>query len=185
MTTLTALKTTINEAIENTNLEAKKLQGRKIQNSERAKVTAACLAIAQQHHNSILVLLSNNSPLHATAFSLLRVFLEATIRGLWLAKIATDDQINLLKINSLEFPYFKTMFKELGEASNSKKNHQTINNAWSMLCSYTHTGEYQIQHWMNNLDIEPNYSEDQILELIKQTQNIANLTYAAIHSILD
>lgn len=182
---MTTLQTKITEAIEKANSQAKELHGRKIHNSERAELTAACLAIAQQHHNSILILLRNNPPLHATAFSLLRVFLEATIRGLWLNKIATDDQINLLKINSLEFPYFKTMLKELGESSNSKKSHQTINNVWSMLCSYTHTGEYQIQHWVNNLDIKPNYSEDQILKLINHTQNIANLTYTAVHSISD
>lgn len=144
MTTLTALKTTINEAIENANLEAKKLQGRKIQNSERAEVTAACLAIAQQHHNSILVLLSNNSPLHATAFSLLRVFLEATIRGLWLAKIATDDQISQAKIKFPKKIPLKAMIRELDNKIDVEKKYELKNDVYSLLCSYTHTGESQI-----------------------------------------
>lgn len=38
--------------------------------------------------------------------------------------------------------------------------------AWSHLCDYTHTGTLQVQRWNKFDAIEPNYSDDEILEVI-------------------
>lgn len=73
---------------------SQRLHGAHLKSDIRSKTAAACFAIAQQHHSSILILLSNQPALEATAMALLRPLLEATYRGIWVSRCASDEQVD-------------------------------------------------------------------------------------------
>ncbi len=62
-------------------------------------------------------------------------------------------------------------------------SHQSIYKNWSALSAYTHTGELQVQRWLKTNDIEPNYTESEVSELIKVSGLIAGLAYRAVLAI--
>ncbi len=59
--------------------------------NDRVRAAASCLAIAQEHHHSIVLLVKHS--LYASSFALIRVVFEAYVRGKWLALCATDAQV--------------------------------------------------------------------------------------------
>ena len=174
----------IHEIIENAYLKANQcaqlIHGRRVKTDTRSDVAAGCFAIAQQHHNSILILLKNNPPLYATAFSILRSLLEATIKGIWLFHTATDEEIKKFPVENLK-KTVNTMIKEIGEQMGKKSSINT--NYWKTLCSYTHTGESQIQHWINTNNLEAYYPEESLRELLKKTEQISSLLYSQIMTL--
>lgn len=54
-------------------------------------MSGGCLAIAQDHHHAIVVLL--DSKLYASVFALVRIAFEAYVRGEWLGLCATDAAV--------------------------------------------------------------------------------------------
>ncbi|HEY0563179.1 MAG TPA: hypothetical protein VGD04_07620 [Methylophilus sp.] len=67
-----------------------------------------------------------------------------------------------------------------GEFDNHLSNVYSIN--WKQLCDFTHTGIQQIQRWNTSSGIEPNYSENEILDVIRFSRIYA---YAAAVSIAE
>lgn len=157
------------KACEEANFIAQELHGLSLKSDFRSKAAAACFAIAQQHHSSILILLSNKPALEATAMALLRPLLEATFRGLWISHCATDEQVNNFVSGDKRQLDMASVIQALGELFNKEMARKVLHtNAWPILSSYTHTYEYQIQRWISTNAIEPNYSFDEIIWLLER-----------------
>lgn len=175
------IKIQLLEAIEEANEIASKLQEKKLKNDLRSKLAAACFAVSQQHYNSILLLLSRNPPLQATAFALFRPLVESCIRGLWLSHVASDAEVDEYLSSGTKLD-MASMLRKLDSAL-GLSSHQSIYKNWSALSAYTHTGELQVQRWLKTNDIEPNYTESEVSELIKVSGLIAGLAYRAVLAI--
>jgi len=172
----------LSKAIDEANGLAAKLHGRKLNGDFRSKVAAACFAVSQQHHNSILILLSRNPPLQATGFALLRPLVESVVRGLWLSHIATDVQVDEY-VNSGTKLDMASMIKSLDGVTGLNAYQSMYKQNWSVLSAYTHTGEFQVQRWLKTNDIEPSYSEPEIAELIRLSGLVAGLAFQAVVAI--
>jgi hypothetical protein len=172
----------LSKSIDEANEFAAKLYGRKLNDNYRSKVAAVCFAVSQQHHNSILVLLSRNPPLHATGFTLLRPLVEAVVRGLWLSHVATDAQVEEY-VNSGTKLDIASMMKSLDSVTGLTAYQSIYRKNWSALSAYTHTGEMQVQRWFKTNDIEPKYSAQEISELIKLSGLVAGLAFQAALAI--
>ncbi len=175
---------TLDEAQAEANQIARSLQGIKLRGDFRSRVAFACFAIAQQHHAAILILLANSPPLHATAFALLRLLMEATLRGEWISHCATDEQVkcfasgdkNQLDMSSL----VRALEKQLGDL----KVHEVLyKNNWSVLSAYTHTYEHQILHWLNDNDVSSDYSPEQVQWLISTASPFLKLCAASVRRL--
>ncbi|WAG77696.1 hypothetical protein LMK08_20365 [Metapseudomonas furukawaii] len=160
---------------------AEALHGRHIKGDLRSRLCAACFAVSQEHHNSILILLSRNPPLQATAFALLRPLTESTIRGLWLSHVATDEQVENYVQSGTKLD-MTSMITLVGKAAGGNA-HQTIYRHWSSLSAYTHTGEHQVQRWLLTENIEPSYSASALSELVNLTGVVAELAFQAVVAI--
>ena len=172
----------LSKAIDKANDLATRLNGRRINGDYRSRVAATCFAVSQQHHNSILILLSRNPPLQATAFALLRPLVESVIRGLWLSHIATDTQVEDY-VNSGTKLDMASMMKKLDSVTELTAFQSIYKDNWSSLSAYTHTGELQVQPWFKTNDIEPSYSEAEISELIRLSGLTAELAFQAVVAI--
>ncbi len=108
-------------------------------------VLAACfISMAMSHHESLL-LLSRNERLIGSAFALFRPLVEAVFRGLYTGFLATDAQVQEIKVGHEPYPRFNDLAESLDKVLSAggfftKYSGQT----WRTLCSYTHTGLEQL-----------------------------------------
>ena len=155
---------------------------RRLPANTRVRAAAGCLAIAQDHHHAIVVLL--DARLYASCFALLRVAFEAYVRGEWLALCATEKQIRKFlkggeppRIDDLLGALQKTeAFKEGRLAQIKKKN-------WRSLCAYTHTGGLHVQRWNTADGIEANYSLEELIEVLRFADIVATLSVLGVLSL--
>ena len=171
----------LNDAFQEANNETEILLTRKIHSDLRSKTAGAYFAIAQQHQYSIFLLLANSPPLHSTAFSILRPLTEVVIKGLWIKLSATESQIQKT-ISGKNIKSTDEMVRLIASKYNSSKNEINKEN-WNALSSYTHSGHLQLQNWIHSTNVEPNYSEESISELIKLTRLASKLAYHAVFTI--
>lgn len=148
----------------------------------RTRAAAACLAIAQDHHHAIVVLL--DARLYASVFALVRVAFEAYVRGEWLALCATEAEVDKF-LKCEEPPKIGVLLAELEgtPAFSEKILSQFKKQTWTSMCAYTHTGGLHVQRWNTEDGIEPNYSVDEVLEALRFADIIASLSVLGVLSL--
>lgn len=133
--------------------------------SNRARAAGSCFAIAQDHHHAIVLLVEHC--LYASAFSLLRSSFEAYVRGQWLAHCATDEQIEKY-LKGCSPPKIDTLLAAVEKTPGFSEQVLSRVKAkdWDTMCAYTHSGGLHIQRWNTSDGIEPNYSPEEVLEVL-------------------
>jgi hypothetical protein len=155
-----------------------KLNEATINATTRNRVVAACFAVALDHFDAVLTLLARNPKIYSSAFALTRLVFESYIRGMWFMYCTVDDEIEKFSNGTFELPKTPKIIAAIEIAGNfdGKQLSRTYSNDWKHLCDYTHTGTLQVQRW-NKLDsVEPNYSDDEAIEVINFTKAYALLT---------
>lgn len=155
---------------------------RKLPANERTRAAAACLAIAQDHHHAILVLL--DARLYASVFALVRVTFEAYVRGEWLALCATNAEIDGF-LKGEEPPKMGALLAAIEgtPAFNEKILSQVKKQTWASMCAYAHTGGLHVQRWNTEDGIEPNYSADEVLEALRFADITASMSVLGVLTI--
>jgi len=152
--------------------------------SNRVRAAASCFSIAQDHHHAIVVLLE--AGLYASCFALLRVAFEAYVRGEWLALCATDAQVRQF-LKGREPPKIDVLLGTLKRRDVFKEGVLSIikKRSWKALCAYTHTGGLHVQRWNTSRGIEPNYSIDELLEVLRFADIVATLSVLGVVSLMN
>ena len=134
----------------------------------RKRVVAPCFAIALDHFDAMLALFGRSLKICSSAFALTRLVFESYVRGMWLMYCATDEQIENFSEGTFQLPNkIKVMIDSIEKTCNFDGQLSiSHSSAWSHLCDYTHTGTLQVQRWNKFDAIEPNYSDDEIIEVI-------------------
>jgi hypothetical protein len=147
--------------------------------NNRVRAAAGCLAIAQDHHHAIVVLLDHGR--FASAFALVRVAFEAYVRGEWLALCASDQQVEEF-VHGEEPPRFRVLLEELEQMPAFKQQvlSQMKAQAWDAMCAYTHTGGLHVQRWNTPTGIQPNYDEDELREVLSFAETIGSLAVIGV-----
>jgi hypothetical protein len=178
----------LEEAISEANQRALELHGLSLKHDDRSRTAAALFAIAQQHQSAILILLRNKPPLQATAFSLLRLLLETTVRGVWVLRCATETQVQNVIEGKQKQLDMSSIFASVDKALSDSAGHDVpakslYEKHWKVLSAYTHGYEQQVQRWIATKDIEPSYPEEEIEELISHSDRIAKLAFASAKAL--
>lgn len=97
----------MHRAKEMNDLIAKRLAG-KYPYDDRRALLAAFLSIAQSHHEAIILLVAQER-LVSSAFALFRSMVEAAYRGLFVAFLATDDQVETVKAGGEPYGHFNKL----------------------------------------------------------------------------
>lgn len=116
-----------------------------------------------EFHKAILSLITNK--FYGAAFALERPILEATVRA-HLVVFVEDDILK--KILDDEYrTNFGTVGKEIDDAFRLEgKFENFLTKAKDALHGYTHVGMHQLGRRFNGTDLVPNYSEEEITEVI-------------------
>jgi len=143
-----------------TSIHEKSLPG-----SNRSRAAGSCYAIAQEHHHSIVLLIEHQ--LYASSFTLLRSSFEAYVRGQWLALCATDTQVEQY-IRGWEPPKINALIEAVEKTPGFTEQvlSRVKSQGWDTMCGYTHTGGIHIQRWNTSDGVEPNYSVEEVLEVL-------------------
>ncbi len=137
----------------------------------RSRLAVRCFYVALEHQRAIVLLISHN--LHGSAASLVRILFEAYIRGLWLFRCASDEDLqHFMKEDKLK-KKFEDLIKDIEKRSGDDELILSMirSKAWSAMNSYTHTGMSQLGRYNSSQAIEPNYQEDEVIEAL----NFANV----------
>lgn len=152
---------------------------RELPSNSRVRASAGCLAIAQDHHHAIVVLL--DAKLYASTFALVRVAFEAYVRGEWLALCATDTEVRKF-LNGKEPAKIDALLEALEETPTFQEQalSRIKKRTWKSMCAYTHTGGLHVQRWNTADSIEPNYSVEELLEALQFADIIASLSVLGV-----
>ncbi|KAB0670548.1 hypothetical protein F6V30_10450 [Oryzomonas sagensis] len=149
--------------------------------NNRVRAAAPCYAIAQDHHHSIVLLIENR--LYASSFALIRLEFEAYIRGLWLSQCATDVRVDRF-ISGKKCKFLETNSLISDIEKNYKENEKTLSKikkqGWDSMCAYTHTGGIHVQRWNTSEAIEPNYSKEEVEEVLNFSEMFGALATIGI-----
>lgn len=173
------------EAREEASSLGKRLYGTLLKSDLRSRVALSCFAIAQQHHSAIIVLLSQPQPLQSSAFSLLRPLAEATFRGFWIDRCASDEKIENILSGDKKQIDTATIIRELLVAVGQSDKHSSFyKRVWPSLSAYTHSYEESLHPWLSGRDIEPSFAEDRLLSLLTRASLMAKLIEAGVRSLI-
>jgi hypothetical protein len=158
---------------------AQRLDGLDIPRERKILLAVSCYDVVIEHHIGIATLLSSH--INGSAFALIRPTFETFVRGVWLRRCATEDQISQYineKID-LRFGQLLEAIEKLdafqdGMLSNLKKS------VWRAMNSYTHGGMQQAGRRTRGAYIEPDFRPEEIVEVIKLAGTFALLAFQQI-----
>lgn len=141
------------------------LSGKKLSLSDRTALPAGCFDVAVEHQNGIVVLCASGH--FGPAFALIRIIFEACVRGVWLHNCATEQEIAQYKNDTLDRKFYSILqaveqlegFNE-GILGNVKRKY------WTAMNSFTHTGILQVSRRLSDDSLGPNYSDEEVLEVL-------------------
>jgi len=151
----------------------------KISGADRCKIPGLLFDIAIEQHAAIVQLI--DARLYAGAYALVRSEFEAFVRGLWLHHCATDAQIDKF-LRRDDIPKIGALIDEVEamDGFGDKILSGIMANAWKGMNGYSHSGTHQITRRMSEGTIEPNYRADEILEVLRFADTMAQMALAEI-----
>ncbi len=158
------------------------IDGLEVSSEDRVRIAAGRLDTALEHHKAILLLVSRS--FYGSAFALVRLLFEAYIRGLWLHRCASATQLELFKAEKLD-KGFGTLIGEIEKIDGFEEGilSDTKLKSWKSMNSYTHSGFMQIARRNTASTIEPNYTEEEILEALNFSAAVGLLSALEIAHI--
>jgi hypothetical protein len=139
---------------------ARTAQGVQFPASDRSRLSAALMDQVHEHHESIRLLLEND--LVGSAFALVRITFETAVRGIWLFRCASDDEVGQFKADRLEKRFGELIAAvEASVGAPGTALSQAKRRFWGPMCSYAHGGYLQAVRRISATEIGPNYSEEE------------------------
>jgi hypothetical protein len=136
--------------------------------------------LAIEHHVAIVNLAS--ARMYGSAFALLRAALEAFVRGAWLQRCATPEQLDaFVAKEELPTPFGALIDGIEAHADFSDKMlSQLKHSSWKGMNSYTHGGMLQLGRRIKGDTIEPNFGPEEVFEVLKASGTFALLALRQI-----
>ena len=144
----------------------------------RSRLAVGCLDTALEHQKAIVLLVAKQ--LHGSAFALVRSIFEAYVRGIWLHRCA--EEADLEKFVKGHIPKFSMLLDAIERLDGFENGVLSVakDHSWKIMNSFTHTGFDQIVRRHTENTIEPNYDEEEILEVVNFANAIGSLAAIAI-----
>jgi hypothetical protein len=155
-----------------------KLDNLGIQTDHRSLIAFGCFDLTCEHREGIVLLIYHK--LYGPAFALARSVFESFVRGVWLYRHATDQDIEAFREEKLNRT-FESLIKDIETLEEFKVGllSDLKNQGWKALNSYTHTGFQHITRRVKSEALEPNYHDDEIEEILNFSNGIG--LFAALH----
>lgn len=126
-----------------------------------------------EHHVGIVYLA--NAQINGPAFALLRAAMEALVRGAWLQRCATSEQVEAFVANETLPLKFGELVKavEAHAEFSGKVLSQLKHNSWTAMNSYNHGGMLQLGRRIKGGIIQQNFSPGEVVEVLTASGTFA------------
>jgi hypothetical protein len=153
--------------------------GLELSGETRYRLAAGCLDAAMEHQRAIVCLIVHS--LYGSAFSLVRLLLEAYVRGAWLHQCATDVDLENFQTGKFDrnFGSLVADIEKLEGFDNGILS-AVKSSSWSTMCSFTHTGFHQVVRRNSESFIEANYEEAELIEVLDFADGIGVMVVVEI-----
>ena len=145
----------------------------KYPNDDRPTLFASFLSLAQSHHEAIMVLCRHDR-LIGSAYALFRPLVEVTNRGLFVAFLATPEQIEQIKRGETPYGNVDALASKLDDKFKTEglfAGH--AGEAWGMMCGFTHGGlEQLIRRVGENGEIGCHFEPEDIQHLLASSTSV-------------
>lgn len=151
------------------------LNGLELEPEHKKVVPLALLQLALEHNAAIIKLISLGY--HGSALALLRPQRDAFLRGIWMYRCASEEQL-LKFMKGKEPPGIKVQLAQVEQTEGYRHGHlsQRMSEIKEFLHDFTHGGLYQSASRDKGHRIAGGHSEEQIQWLIKQSLMLSFLT---------
>lgn len=169
-----------------------------VPNDDRSRLSLALLQLAQEHHANIVLLLEHRQ--YGSAFALVRPLYEAFVRGVWAARIATDNDLVLYQ-DDQQFGLKQLAAKVAKQTQFEGTNfEQIVGRTLNAMHSYTHNGYLASVRRLSSDAIEPAYEMAEIrevlgfaqlfgvlatAEILEQAANVENIRINEMYALVD
>lgn len=173
------LEQTLQESREIHTWTLSSLEGIPFPVNKRLLIAIAALDVVLDHFTGITALIEKR--VYGAAFALARPLFETFVRAVWLKDCGTDKDLAEFERDQFSRSFGQAL-KEIeqlesfksGALSNLKKQ------AWSAMSSYTHGGYQQIARRVKGKTIDPNYTDEEIIEVLRLSQAFAMMAFIQI-----
>ncbi|WP_425250865.1 DUF6988 family protein [Geothrix campi] len=144
------------------------LSGREFARTSRSVLAAGCFDTVIEHQQGITLLLKEK--LCGPAFSLARPVFETFVRGLWLSYCATEEDLNRFRRDKVKptLSEIITALEILPQFSEGVLSRVKAT-GFDYMSSYTHGGFQQIVRRIGDDVLEPQYNDDEQIEITRST----------------
>jgi hypothetical protein len=137
------------------------LKAPKLSSDKRTRLAAACLHVAIEHAQAIVVLAHEG--LYGSMMALIRVLFEAYVRGVWLMVAASSEDIDRAGRDRFTKD-IGTMIADIDKYQDAQASVASLKDEWwKRLCSFTHTGYQQIGARLTPDGLGHNYETSEIV----------------------
>lgn len=159
---------------------ARSVNGVEIPTDDRSKISGALFDIVHEHHISVIHLTEKRH--YGSALVLLRSIFESYVRGVWFMKCATNKDITRFMSDKFKSGHFVDRINEIKEIDEQAHGGLLAvkDTAWEGLNSYTHGGFRPVGRRFLGNNIQPNYSKEEIQEILRVANSFAILAFVQI-----
>ena len=155
------------------------IDGLPVASDTRTRLAAACFDQVHEHQKALIVLTRHK--LVGSAFSLVRPTFETYIRGIWLARCASDAEVAQFQKGRVDKTFARLIADvETNQGYGSGVLSNVKRKSWPAMNQYTHGGYLQAVRRLTEDSIQPNFADDEIVEVINFGQAIALLAASEI-----
>lgn len=115
-----------------------------IEATERNSLAAGCFNVALEHQSAIAQL--SQLERYVSCLALLRSLLEATVRGMWLHRCATESELRRFQAGKID-KSFASLVSEVEAAIEDYDDRvlsAAMSSSWKALNGFTHTGMHMV-----------------------------------------
>lgn len=154
----------------------------KIPGDDRSLIAAACFDTVLEHQAATALLVENE--LYGSAHALLRVLAEGFLRGMWIARCATDEEIQRFR-KDMQTKSIRAVAEDIESALGDETDvlSTMIERDWSMLCSFTHTGYLQVTRRYTGEILKPSYTEKEVVQTVNFAGAVGLLAAAELATL--
>jgi hypothetical protein len=156
-----------------------KIDGLQVSADPKVRLASAAFSVSLSHHVAIAGLVIHQQLISACA--LLRPQIEAYLRGMWLAHLASESELQNVR-NGGDPPGVIKITKLLEENDQFEQGSITriAKSNWPAICDFTHTGIRALVSHLSPMDIGPNFQNDEIVELLQASNAWAHCSALGI-----
>jgi hypothetical protein len=180
--------TPLTQAIENSRGLAvwigDQFHGKSVKSDDRRRLAAGLISVSMWHHSSIGQLVALGR--YASALALIRSEIDCFVRSLWVAYLATDEQLAgfVDGERTPESPKIMATLEKEGIFDLGSVD-EKFRALWPIFCDFNHGGSRIVVRHLTSGDIGPDFEEEELVESLRLSDRFVMGACCALADLME